>query len=179
MGAPTPLWTREQVIKDHQAGVHVETIATRHSISRASVYNICRRYREGRTLAADYAACGRPKTDARIYRAARYLKYLHRDWGAPLIRTLLEQRYGDVPTERTLQRWFKAAHLTPLQQKRLPGTREKAAHVHGCWQIDAKERLASKACYLSIVDEHSGAFLQTPVFPLRTDKSGTTSTDKT
>ncbi len=180
MGAPTPLWIREQVIKDHQAGVHVETIATRNGISRASVYNICRRYREGR-LAADYTACGRPKPDERIYRAARYLKYLHRDWGAPLIRTLLAKRYrNNIPTARTLQRWFKAARLTPLRQRRLTGKgSDKAIHVHGCWQIDAKERLASKACYLSIVDEHSGAFLQTPVFPLCTDKPGTASTDKT
>ncbi len=179
MGAPTPLWIRQRVIEDYQAGCDVATIVSRNALSRSSVYNIYRRYKEGRVLAADYSACGRPMTDERIYRAARYLRFLHPGWGAPLIHTFLQRRYKAVPTVRTLQRWFKAAGLTELRQKRVVTERVKADHVHGCWQIDAKERLPAKACYLSIVDEHSGAFLGTPVFPLLTDQSGAVKADET
>lgn len=118
-------------------------------------------------------------TDQRIYRAARYLKFLHRGWGAPLIVTFLKRRYSAVPSTRTLQRWFKAAGLTELRQKRPTSKHVKADEVHGCWQVDAKERLPAKACYLSIVDEHSGAFLETPVFPPLTNQSGTAATDET
>ena len=169
------------MIEDHKAGYTVAEIVDRVKLSRSSVYNICRRYKEQGPggLGADYSACGRPMTDQRIYRAARYLKFLHRGWGAPLIGMFLKRRYGAVPSTRTLQRWFKAAGLTELRQKRPPSERVKADEIHGCWQLDAKERLPAKACYLSIVDEHSGAFLETPVFPLFTDQSGAAATDET
>lgn len=178
MGAPIPLWVRKRVIEDHQAGVSASTIAERHKLSRSSVYGLVRRYKEKNLLAADYSACGRPRTTARIYRAARYLKYLHRSWGAPLIRALLQARYGEVPSTRTMQRWFKAAKLTEPREKRPVQSRARAGEIHGCWQIDAKERLPAKACYLTIVDEYSGACLAAPVFSLFKDQSGTASRDQ-
>jgi transposase len=179
MGAPTPLWVRQRVIEDWQAGHAVSTIVERHGLSRSSVYNMCRRYKEKGIdgLIADYSACGRPRAQERIYRAARFLRFLHRDWGAPLIRTVLEARYAGVPGTRTLQRWFKAAGLSTPRQKRPASERAKADQVHGCWQIDAKERLPAKASYLSIVDEHSGAFIEAPVFPLRTHQPGAPAPD--
>lgn len=60
----------------------------------------------------------------------------------------------------------------------LQDPRESAKHqkigssraVHNIWQVDAKEQITlsdgQKACYLSIVDEKSGAWLGSSVFPL-------------
>jgi len=182
MGAPTPFWVRQRIIEARRNGERISAIAQRYGVSRTTVTNLWRRYqRQGPDgLAADYSACGRPANKGRLYRAARYLKYLHRSWGAPLIRTLLIERYGPhVPSARTLQRWFTAATLTVPRQKRPPVDRDKGQAVHAVWQIDAKERLPMQACYLSIVDEYSGALLEAPVFPLLSYQPGAAEADAT
>ena len=78
---------------------------------------------------------------------------------------------------RTLQRWFKAAGLTRLRQKQPDSVQTKTCAVHQVWQIDAKERLPAQASYLSMIDEHSGAFLEAFVFPPRLYLAGSTCTD--
>jgi hypothetical protein len=76
----------------------------------------------------------------------------------------------NLPSERTLQRWFRQQG----QPSSLPGRRPaaetgRAIHPHQSWQMDAVEqlRLGSKqgVCWLRFVDEYSGAFLSTTVFP--------------
>lgn len=165
MGAPTPLWVREQLVAGRLKGMSISELAAKHQLSESTARAIWRRYKRQQPLAADYSRCGRPPSEARIYRGARYLKYLHRSWGAPLIATLLTERYGSCVSVRTLQRWFKAANLTRLRQKQPSNVQAKACAVHQVWQIDAKERLPAQASYLSMIDEHSGAFLEAFVFP--------------
>ena len=75
-----------------------------------------------------------------------------------------------VPSERTLQRWFKARQLyKPKSRFPLLPSPAPAHQVHEVWQIDAKEKLhlgtGQKASYLSIVDEKSGSLLRAEVFP--------------
>ena len=166
MGASTPLWIRKQLVADRRSGLSVSELAVRYKISESTARAIWRRYQSLKPLAADYSRCGRPPSDQRIYRGARYLKYRHRSWGAPLIATLLKERYGTCVSVRTLQRWFKAAKLTTLRKREPVIDHSKACEVHQIWQVDAKERLPSKASYLSIIDERSGAFLEACVFPL-------------
>lgn len=166
MGAPTPLWIREQLVTGRLKGLSTAELANRHHVSESTVRAIWRRYRSNQQLAADYSRCGRPVSEERLYRSARFLKYRHRDWGAPLIATLLEERYGSCVSTRTLQRWFKAAGLTTLRKQAASLDHSKACEVHQVWQVDAKERLPTKASYLSIIDERSGAFLDAFVFPL-------------
>ena len=166
---------RRRIVEAHQKGQSLKAIAQKENLSYSSVLGYWRRYRQRglEGLAPDYQHCGRsgPVNDDLMYRAARYLKYLHRQWGAALIRLKLEQRYpkASLPSVRTLQRWFKRAHLTPLR-KRLPKPEQTRAQApHEVWQVDAKEQLTlndgTAACYLSVSDEHSGAFLEAPVFP--------------
>lgn len=182
MAQPMPMALRLLVVDEHLQGYSLAEIARTHKLSystvRACWHRFKKRGREG--LAPDYSRCGRPgpRPEDRLYRAARYLKFLHRRWGAPLIRLRLEQRYGpeDLPSLRTLQRWFKHAGLTQ-PRKQLPQPEPTWAKApHAVWQLDAKEHLrlgsGQHACYLTIVDEHSGALLGAPVFPQGPHQSG-------
>ena len=177
MGRALPTWMRKRIIKEHQNGKSLTQITHEQTLSYATVRRCWQRYKQRGidALAPDYANCGKqqPGQQNLIYRAARYLKFLHRAWGAPLIRLKLEARYPDeaMPSVRTFQRWFKKAGLTP-RRKRLPEQRRCWAKTpHQIWQIDAKERLGlssgEQACYLTIVDECSGALLEALVFPPR------------
>ena len=167
---------RRRVIDAHLKGEPLNAIAERENLSYSSVRNYWRRYRERgfAGLAPDYQHCGRKRVgdDDLIYRATRYLKFRHRQWGAALIQLKLKQRYPDrtLPSVRTMQRWFKKAGLTPLRKQLPKPDKRWAATPHEIWQIDAKERLTlqdgTQASYLTVTDEHSGALLASPVFPL-------------
>ena len=170
---------RRRIVDAHLAGETLRSIAEREKLSYSSVRTYWRRYRQRgfEGLGPDYQNCGhRQRQNDLIYRAARYLKYLHRQWGAPLIRLKLNQRYGHlVPGIRTLQRWFKKAHLKPMHSTIPKPERTWAQTPHEIWQIDAKEQLrlddGSPACYLTVSDEHSGALLASPPFPPQPDQS--------
>ena len=175
MGRALPTWMRQRIVEEHLAGKSLTEIAREHALSYSTVCRCWHRYQERGCdgLAPDYPNCGKqgPSQQDLVYRAARWLKFLHRAWGAPLIRLKLEARYRDrtLPSVRTFQRWFKKAGLTPLR-KRLPDQKRCWAKTpHQIWQIDAKERLrlpsGQRACYLTIVDECSGALLEALVFP--------------
>ena len=179
MGQALATWMRQHIVEEHRTGTSLAEIARVHNLSYSTVRSCWHRYKQRGLdgLAPDYGNCGRPGPGPQdfVYRAARYLKFRHRGWGAPLIRLKLQQRYPQLslPSVRTFQRWFERAGLVPLR-KRLPEPKRRWAEApHEVWQIDAKERLTlaqgEKACYLSVVDEHSGALLAAPVFPPQSD----------
>lgn len=182
MGRALPNWTRRRIVEEHRAGKTLTEIAHQHQLSYSTVCRCWQRYkRQGlEGLTPDYQNCGRAGPDERElpYRAARYLKRLHPGWGAALIRTKLQLRYPDLalPSVRTLQRWFKRAGLSRLRKELPKQERPWAKTVHEVWQVDAKERLSleegERACYLTMVDEHSGALLEAPVFPPQPDQPG-------
>jgi hypothetical protein len=81
-----------------------------------------------------------------------------------------------LPSVRTLQKWYKVAGLCPPhRQSRGPGIGRSQA-AHNIWEVDAKENLTlgdgSPACYLTIGDEKTGAWLEAVVFPPAEDLSG-------
>ena len=91
-----------------------------------------------------------------------------------MIRVALAQRRPEcpLPEPRTLQRWFRAAGLGPAPPPiRPPRVGGRAGQPHLTWQIDAAEliplRDRSLVSWLRIVDEATGAVLQTTVFPPR------------
>jgi hypothetical protein len=129
--------------------------------------------REGR-IHPNYANCGskEPHTSQRVYRTALFLKYAHPTWGAPLIRHLIQQKWADevVPSERSLQRWFKqAGYHAP--RKKIPGERRKGRSpvVHAVWELDSREDIhlanGQPLVWLVVSDEASGAILKGQVFP--------------
>ena len=98
----------------------------------------------------------------------------HPTWGAGIIRVILtEQHPGRVlPSERTVQRAFVRAGLNPAPAgRRGPGPDRRAERPHETWQVDAADQMdladGRQASWLRIVDECTGAVLETAVFPPR------------
>jgi hypothetical protein len=91
------------------------------------------------------------------------------------LRILLVEKYGEeaTPSISTLQRWSREAGIGRLNQSHGERKFGKSTKVHNIWQVDAKENLVlkdgSEACYLTITDEKSGAWLAAPLFPPQTD----------
>lgn len=168
---------RQQMVELRQQGKSYRQIGEALGQSRHSVRQICRRWRQGgmEGLAPSYERCGHRqiKSEQVVWRGAIYLKRLHPDWGGGMIRVQLQQRWSQlsIPSERTLQRWFRAAGVaTSGGERRAVVVRERAQHPHECWQVDAvsHQTLAdgTQASWVSATDEASGAVLEGSVFPL-------------
>jgi len=177
MGKATSMAHRQQVVNLKKEGHSYEAISEQLSLSRSNVRDIWTRYRrQGEAgLATAYANCGpkSPKTPLRLRRAALWLKRQHPAWGTPRIHCGLRSRYGGAtPSIRTLNRWYAAEGLVKPRGKDARERIGAARAVHNIWQVDAKENLVladgQPACYLTIVDEKSGAWLASLVFFLRT-----------
>ena len=111
MGQATPLAIRKEIILLRESGKKHAQISQELNLPFATVKYIWGSYkREGQQgLLTKYANCG-PKTmrsEAKMYRATLWLKRLHPKWGAGRIRLGLLSRYPVVPSERTMQRWFR------------------------------------------------------------------------
>jgi len=167
---------RERIIERRQQGETIAKIADTLGLSYWSVRTLVRRYRDRGSsgLVPDYDKCGRThiRSSQKVYRSALWLKRRHPNWGAGLILVLLKERWKTVkmPSERTLQRWFKRNGMGNKPKSRLPtGQRESARFVHEVWQLDATshQRLAdgSVASWITLVEEVSGAHLFSQVFP--------------
>ena len=115
---------------------------------------------------------GHPAADHPLYAAALALRQQHPTWGAGYIRVRLASSADPavLPSERTLQRWFRHQQQAPAAPgRRPPAETNRAAVPHDTWQMDAVEQLrlgsGQGVCWLRLVDEYSGAFLGTTVFP--------------
>lgn len=165
---------REDIVRRHQAGETVQAIATALQLSRWTVRHVWRRYR--RLGPAGLPACrpGRVRGSRfarRIKRGTVFLKRLHPRWGAGLIRVLVGLRWPQeqLPTVRSLQRWFRQAGLPGRTRRTPPAPRVWSSRAHGCWQMDAKERIrladGRQVSWVGVTDEYSGAWLGATVFP--------------
>jgi transposase len=181
MPAAIPVSQRRAIIESRAAGESFVSIAQRLGISYDTVRRIHKRYRATGQLAPNYEACGHREVRkaGAIYEQAIALKAAHPKWGAGLIRTELADGFAEthLPSERTLQRWFKRAGVQKPPQDRGPRQvvkRGKAAHE--VWALDAKEEVqladGSYVSWLTVVDEGSGAILATVLFPPQTLDEG-------
>ncbi len=89
-----------------------------------------------------------------------------------MIRLLIAEKWPelDVPHERTLQRWFRAAGVNRRGKRRIVGQKgHRGQEPHAVWQMDAKEQMKladeSEASWLMVTDEKSGASMAAEVFP--------------
>src|SRR6516165_11890236 len=115
---------------------------------------------------------GRPAEDHPLRAHAVALRQLHPTWGAGYIRVRLaaDADPATLPSERTLQRWFRGERHPPAAGgRRSPSAIDRATAPHDIWQMDAVEQLRTGdgqgVCWLRVVDEYTGAFLGTTVFP--------------
>lgn len=186
MGEASSHALRQEVYTLWESDFSYVYISEELSIPYSTVRNLCKRFEKlGVTgLTPDYHNCGQgrePKRTDLIYRTAVWLKSKHRKWGGEYIRLILRERYPEVkvPTARTMQNWYKALDLNPQRDKRPREESAWADEAHDVWQIDAKEQMRTRdgepASWLSMVDEHSGAILEAPVFPPKEDQSGSPS----
>lgn len=167
---------RLSIIEGRQKGKTLMELSLEHHVSYGTVQSFCARFSAKGELGLKpfYDHCGKRKpgpTDF-VFRLVRCFKTWHPTWGAEKIRTeLLLRRPGLlIPSVRTLQQWFhqNGQAKRRIKQPRMP--RQWANFPHEGWQIDAKEEMQTqdgvKNCWLNIKDEHSGAVIAPPVFPL-------------
>jgi len=115
-----------------------------------------------------YHRCGRKP---QLCQEAIDLRREHPTWGAPYIRVVLEETAPtSLPSARTLQRHLLRADLQPAPAGRPPrAPRRRAQAPHEIWQMDGCERLLLRSqqevSWVRVVDEYTGAFLGTRVFP--------------
>jgi hypothetical protein len=165
---------RKEIVERRHRGESFRQIARDMGMSYASVRAIWRHWQTHGKLAPNYDACRAkgPRKPAGVVAQAIALKRDHPRWGAGLIRVLLSEDVegGDLPSERTLQRWFRQAGVSRSPAAHQPSPREeRGVAVHEVWAIDAKEMMTladgSSASWLTISDEASGAILQAEAFP--------------
>lgn len=113
MGQATPLAIRQMIVELRNEGKKHAEISLELNIPQSTVQLIWGQFqKQGETgLAIKYSNCGVKtiRSDALMYRATLWLKRHHPTWGAGRITLELLSRYDNsiVPSERTMQRWFK------------------------------------------------------------------------
>jgi len=178
MPRPLPLPVRRAIWQRCRQGQSVPTIARTLCLVPRTVRHLVRRFqlRGDAAIAPDYSSpcITTPPIPAELRQDALRLRQDHPSWGAGLIGVILRRSHPDaqLPSERTLQRWFHREGLGPAPAGRRPAVNPERAHAaHQVWQMDAKERVKLKTkeqvSWLRIVDECSGAVLWTAVFPPR------------
>lgn len=187
MGKAIAISLRRQIIQEWSSKrISFKDLASKFGISYNTIRSLCKDYSTKGEAAffTHYGNCGQRglQFEPLIYRAACYLKFLHRDWGAPYIHSILVERYSQyqIPSERTLQIWFKQKGYQKVRtQVFLPRpTAPKANSAHETWQIDAKEvvqlKTGEQCCWLTIADEATGSMLAANIFSLCKDQSSRT-----
>ena len=178
MPRPIPYELRREIVRRKQAGKSFSEIAEALDLSYWTVRQIWRRFRdEGEEgLQTRYRSGPREiKFASEVYREAIQLKKEHPRWGAGLIRSLLLKRWPEeeVPSERTLQRWWEREGIHRRPKRTHSPQLPRAQEVHEAWQVDAVE--VKQGTWITITDEKSGAVLEGRLFPLskrRSDSEG-------
>jgi transposase len=174
MPAPIPVPVRQAIFQRSRKGASVAILAGEFELSERTVRHLVRRFEErGQSgLVPDYIRCATKSAahDSVVRQKALQMRGKHPEWGGGLIRVLLQEELGTCPCERTLQRWFRQAALTPAPAGRRPPRGEtRAEKPYEVWQMDAAERMrlasGEQVSWLRIADECSGAVLQTRIFP--------------
>ena len=175
MPQPIPLPVRQQIWSRFLRGQAPTSIAHSLGLCPRTVQELVQRFRQrGQTaLQPDYHGPEHPATvPEHLVREAVFLHEQHPTWGAGFIRVRLQLRHGrlPLPSERTLQRWFRQTRLPPAPAGRKPVREQHAAPgPHAVWQMDASERIrlamGQAVSWLRSVDEFTGAVLSTRVFP--------------
>jgi hypothetical protein len=175
MPAPVPLPLRRRLWQLAQQGVPTADLAARLRLPLRTTQQLLRRFRQQeQALPPAYRpGPGRPRWAGTPWREeALALRQQHSRWGAGYIRVRLRAAHPEqpVPSERTLLRWFASLRLPAAPPGRRPqADAQRACQPHQVWQMDAADqqhlRSGQGVCWLRLVDEGSGAFLQSVVFP--------------
>lgn len=177
MPAALSIHERQQIVAMREQGQSFRKIADELKRDYEAVRRIYHRYVKTGQLEASYDKCQQQdiRKNEAVYRRAVELKRAHPKWGAGLIWIELAEEFdeSELPSERTLQRWFKRAGVQRPPPERNPrpfATRGKRAHE--VWAMDAKEQIeladGSFVSWFTVTDEGSGAILGAVLFPHQT-----------
>jgi hypothetical protein len=152
-------------------------VAIEFSLSLRTVQRLFARFDQDgeKGIVPDYGLCGLQQSQRTAPGLVEQLCQVRRDhplWGSEMIRLELEEVTEDLPCARTIRRHLQQAGLQPAPVGR-PRSAEshvpRAEEPHQGWQMDACEELILQnqqlVSWLRVVDECSGAFLKTVVFP--------------
>ena len=173
MPAPVPLPIRQAMWRQWEQGATTTELSQAFDVAPRTVRNLLRRWhqRGEEGLTPDYHRPDSPSPQPGVVLAVQ-LRRNHPRWGAGLIRVYLSiQGVQPLPAERTLQRWFRRARLAPAPPGRRPASsKPRATSPHEIWEVDAAEEIllgnGTRASWLRIADEFTGAVLHTKTFPL-------------
>jgi transposase len=174
MPAPVPHPVRRSIFQRSKRGVPIGVLADEFDLSERTVRHLVQRFEQrGESgLVPDYARCATKKVagDNAVLHKALLLREQHPTWGSGLIRIYLQKDRNACPSERTLQRWFRQAGMTPAPVGRRPARDDaRARRPHEVVQMDAAERIrlanGELVSWLRWADECSGAVLGTVIFP--------------
>ena len=152
-------------------------MAQRFELSVRTVQRLFARFAQHgqQAIAPDYNACGQQqpqRTPKPTIRELCQIRRCHPRWGSEMIRLELAESTDTLPSARTIRRHLHQAGLQGATAGRKAASSPlvpRACQPHQGWQIDACEdlrlRTGKRVSWLRVVDECSGAFLQTVVFP--------------
>jgi hypothetical protein len=176
MPKPIAILEQQNIVERHEQGESLAAIGRHLGRPYRSVWNVWQRYCDTGRIESHYRNCGRRgqiSFTGRVYRGALMLRRLHPSWGAPLIRSLLGQKWADepLPTVRTLQYWFRQKGLNQSPRHRQPvAPVRRGEAVHEVWALDSKEKIqlanGQAVSWLTLSDEKSGVVLAGTFSPL-------------
>ena len=174
MPAAIAMSVREEIVRRRQEHESFRQIAHDLQVSYNATRRIWAQFQAEGQVKPHYERC-RPlavRKAERVHEQALSLRRLHPRWGAGLIRLELRAQFPteSLPSECTLQRWFRRAQVGRKRSDTPPHPRVKRGQQpHAVWAMDAKERMrladGSSASWLTITDEASGAILSATLFP--------------
>lgn len=188
MSQAKSLVVRQQIIQMKQSGQTHFQVSESLQVSVGTVQNIWNRYKTGGmpALSTSYNRCGRrvDHEDEVVFRLIRLMKHLHPSWGVPLIRLKISEKYPTLRLRSVRQyqrRLFSSSGKLPASILPPAIAIDRSRIAHDTWQIDAKERFfiqnGEEVCYLTVVDEGTGALLGAKAFPPREDFTSASGTD--
>jgi hypothetical protein len=174
MPAALSMRERRQIVAMREQEHRFREIAEELHRDYETVRKIYHRYVQKGQLEAAYDLCCQQgmRSNEAVYERAIQLKQAHPKWGAGLIWVELAEEFeeGELPSERSLQRWFRRAGVqnpAPERPPRVFVARGKRAHE--VWAMDAKEQVelgdGTFVSWLTVTDEGSGAILDAFLFP--------------
>ncbi len=156
MPAAIAMSVREEIVRRRQEHESFRQIAHDLRVSYNATRRIWAQFQAEGQVEAHYERCRPPavRKGERVHEQALSLRRLHPRWGAGLIRLELRAQFPAeaLPSERTLQRWFRRARVGLLSPPR-PRVKQ-GQQPHAVWAMDAKERMrladGSSASWLTI-----------------------------
>lgn len=175
MPRPLPIPVREMIYKLWKKEWTVERIADHFDLLPRTVRRLINRFAELGEGGIHPSYRKGPQQlspeHAQERETARRLRRDHPGWGAELIRVFLSRESDEAAAARTVRRWLASTGQGAAPPGRKPNVvAPRAQRPHEVWQMDAAEDMplasGQHVSWLRIVDECTGAFLATRVFPL-------------